>query len=97
MRLAPIRQAEAEALAILGLAWVAGDADLTGRFLTAAGATPGDLRSRAADPEFLGFVLDFLLGDESALLAFAAAEKISPELPMRARTALPGGDLPYWT
>lgn len=97
MKPGPFRQAEAEALALRALAWVAADPDLTGAFMAAAGADPGDLRARAADPPFLGFVLDFILGDEAALLAFAAAEGIRPELPMRARAALPGGDLPNWT
>lgn len=88
---------KAEALAVRALAWMACDAELVGRFLAMTGAGPGDLRSRAAEPEFLGFVLDFLLSDEVALIAFAAAENIRPEQPMRARAALPGGDLPNWT
>jgi hypothetical protein len=88
---------QAEALAVQALAWMAGDADLIGRFLATTGAGPADLRVRAAEPEFLGFVLDFLLSDEAALVAFAAAVKIRPDLPMRARSALPGGDLPNWT
>jgi hypothetical protein len=93
----PIARPQAEALAVQALAWMAGDPDLIGRFLAVSGAGPADLRSRASEPEFLGFVLDFLLADEAALLAFAAAENIRPELPMRARAALPGGDLPNWT
>jgi len=97
MKPGPVRQAEAEALAVRALGWMAADPDLTGRFLAAAGAGPADLRARAADPEFLGFVLDFLLANEPALIAFARAEGISPELPLRARAALPGGDLPNWT
>jgi hypothetical protein len=88
---------EAEALAVRALVWMAGDVDLVGRFLAATGAGPADLRARAAEPEFLGFVLDFLLADEAALVAFALAENIRPELPMRARAALPGGELPNWT
>lgn len=97
MKPGPYKQAEAETLALRALGWMAADPDLTSAFLAAAGAGPGDLRTRAVDPEFLGFVLDFLLCDEVALLAFAAAEGISPDLPMRARAALPGGDLPNWT
>lgn len=88
---------QAEALAIRALGWMAVDPELTGRFLAATGAGPAELRARARDPEFLGFVLDFLLGDEAALVAFAAAEGIAPEAPLRARAALPGGDLPHWT
>jgi hypothetical protein len=97
MKPGPFRQVDAEGLAIRALGWLASDADLTGGFLAAAGAVPGDLRARAGDPEFLGFVLDFLMGNEQALLEFSTAEGITPDLPMRARAALPGGDLPNWT
>jgi hypothetical protein len=88
---------QAEALAVQALAWMASNPDLIGRFLAMTGAGPADLRVRAAEPEFLGFVLDFLLSDEAALVAFAADASIRPDLPMRARIALPGGDLPNWT
>lgn len=88
---------EAEALAARALAWMAGDAEMTGRFLAQSGAGSGDLRAQAAAPEFLGFVLDFIAADEAALVAFAAAERIHPEVAMRARAALPGGELPEWT
>ncbi len=87
----------AETLALRALGWIAADDELAGRFLASAGAAPGDLRSRAGDPEFLGFVLDFLLADEKSLVAFTASESVSPDAPMRARAALPGGDLPNWT
>ncbi len=97
MRPEPMARPQAEALAVQALIWMAGDVDLIGRFLATTGAGPADLRARAAEPEFLGFVLDFLLSDEAALIAFAAAESIRPELPMRARAALPGGELPHWT
>ena len=97
MRPESIARPQAEALAVQALAWMAGDAELIGRFLAAAGAGPAELRARAAEPEFLGFVLDYLLSDEAALIAFATAENIPPALPMRARAALPGGDLPNWT
>ena len=97
MRPAPMARAAAEDVAIQALTWIATDSDLAGRFLAAAGAAPGDIRARAADPEFLGFVLDFLLSDEPALVAFAAHAGIGPDAPLRARAALPGGDLPNWT
>ena len=97
MRPQAMARPQAEALAVQALVWMAGDADLVGRFLVATGAGPADVRARAAEPEFLGFVLDFLLSDEAALVAFALAENIRPELPMRARAALPGGELPHWT
>ena len=87
----------AEAIAIKALVWIAERDELASSFLGASGASADDLRSRAADPEFLGFVLDFLLGDEEALLGFCDDVEIKPDLPMRARAVLPGGDMPNWT
>ncbi len=87
----------AERLAIEALAWMAADDETMGGFLAAAGAGPDDLRTRAAEPEFLGFVLDHLLANETLLMAFCDAAGRGYDAPMRARAALPGGDLPNWT
>ena len=65
--------------------------------LALSGAAPGEIRARAADPEFLGFVLDFLLGADATVIAFAAAAGLRPEDVGRARAALPGGAEPAWT
>ena len=91
----PLPRAEAEALALDALAWLGGDTDLTVRFLATTGAEPADLRAGGA--EALAAVLDFLLADEAALLAFCERAGLPPETPARARSALPGGDLPHWT
>ena len=87
----------AETLAVKALVWMAERDELVSGFLGASGADAGDLRARAADPEFLGFVLDFLLQDEDALLGFCDDEGVKPDAPWRARQALPGGDIPNWT
>jgi hypothetical protein len=87
----------AETLALEALAWLAADEDVLAAFLAAAGAGPAELRSRATDPEFLGFLMDFLLSDEARLVAFCDAAGRPYDAPMRARAALPGGDLPHWT
>jgi hypothetical protein len=79
------------------LIWLAGQPDLLGQFLSASGAGPADMRRLADDPEFLGFVLDFLLGSDDLLRSFAAEAGIAPDAPMRARAALPGGTVPDWT
>lgn len=92
-----MRPEPAAALAAQALIWLAGREDDLARFLAASGLDPRELRRRAADPELLGAVLDFVLSDEAATLAFAAEAGVSPEVPMRARAALPGGDLPHWT
>jgi Protein of unknown function (DUF3572) len=87
----------AELVALQALGWIVGQPAIAEEFLAAAGASADDLRRRAGDPEFLGFVLDFLLADETALLNFAAEAGVPPDRPLRARVALPGGALPNWT
>ncbi len=87
----------AERLAIDALAWLAEDEEILLAFLGQAGAGIDDLRARAREPEFLGFVLDHLLAHESLLMSFCEARGLAPETPMRARAALPGGDIPNWT
>ncbi|MEM1382722.1 MAG: DUF3572 domain-containing protein [Pseudomonadota bacterium] len=87
----------AERLAIAALGWLAGEeAELT-RFLAETGAGAEDLRARAVEPEFLGFVLDFMMASDDRLLAFAEAEGVLPDAAVRARAALPGGQQPHWT
>jgi hypothetical protein len=95
--LQPLARESAELLGLQALGWIAGQPDLAGRFVSTAGASADEMRARAADPEFLGFVLDFLLSDEEALLAFSREAGIPPDRPLRARAALPGGALPHWT
>lgn len=90
-------QAGAEALALEALGWIAGREEALGALLGVSGMAPDALRARAADPEFLGFVLDFLMQDEAMLCGFAADLGVSPEAPMRARALLPGGAAPHWT
>jgi Protein of unknown function (DUF3572) len=93
----PLSREGAELLALQALGWIAAQRDLAESFLSATGASAEEMRERAGDPEFLGFVLDFLLADEEALLAFAQEAGVPPDRPLRARVALPGGALPHWT
>jgi hypothetical protein len=79
------------------LIWLAGQPEALAGLLAASGLAPPDLRSRAADPEFLGFVLEFVLASDASVLAFAAAAGLDPALPARARAALPGGAVHDWT
>ncbi len=88
---------EAAAMGQAALLWLAGRDEEMGVFLGASGLAPEELRARASDPELLGFVLDFLLTDDARVTAFCDAEGLPYEAPMRARAALPGGDLPNWT
>lgn len=93
----PLPAAAAETLGLQALGWLAGRPEDAGRFLSMTGANAEEMRDRAADPEFLGFVLDFLLSDEDLLLAFCDDTGTQPDRPARGRAALPGGDLPHWT
>lgn len=91
------RESEAaELLAIRALGYLADEPDRLSRFVALSGMAPHELRAHAADPAFLGGVLDFLLEDEAALLDFAAAAGIKPEAVARARHALPGAPPPDW-
>ena len=77
--------------------WLAGQPEALAAFLRASGLAHGSLRGRAADPEFLGFVLDFILGADAMVLDFSCSAGLRPEDPVRARNALAGGELPNWT
>jgi hypothetical protein len=80
----------AETIALKGLAWLAALPDDIGRFLNISGLQAADLRERAAEPEFLAAVLDFLLGDDKLLTGFCDSEGLDPKDIHVARRALPG-------
>lgn len=87
----------AEMMAVQALGWIAGSDDLMGVFMGASGLSVDDVRSRATEPEFLASVLDFLMMDDAWVVGFCDAHQHGYDAPMRARAALPGGDLPNWT
>ena len=78
----------AETLAIEALTFLTAQPDDIGRFLALAGIGPATLRSAAADPRFLAGVLDYFLGNEDLLRAYAQHAGIPPEHVGRARRAL---------
>ena len=78
----------AEAVALRAVAFIAADEDLLSRFLAVTGSDVDGLRQRIAERHFLSGVLDFLLADEGALLAFCRQNDIAPETPMQARERL---------
>lgn len=88
---------QAEIIGIKALGWLAAEEDLVGQFLNMSGSTTDDLRNRAQDPDFLGFVLDFLMLSDETVIAFCEAFTLPTDTPMQARMALPGGDIPNWT
>src|ERR1700733_2062472 len=62
----------ARSLAVSALTFIAADPDRLNRFLGLTGLGPENLRTAAADPAFLGSVLDYLVADEKLLVEFAA-------------------------
>ena len=58
---------------IQALAFISADDALLSRFVSLTGCGLDEVRGRITEPGFLGAVLDFLLGDEAAVVAFAAA------------------------
>jgi Protein of unknown function (DUF3572) len=79
---------EAESVAIKGLQHIAGDSELLARFLALSGIYPQDMREAANSPTFLSGVMDFFMGDEPALLAFAASIGEGPATIAAARAIL---------
>jgi hypothetical protein len=80
----------ARSIAVSALAFIAADPDRLNRFLNLTGLGPHNLRIAAADPAFMGSVLDYLVGDEELLIAFAADAGLKPEAVARAHAALCG-------
>ena len=90
-------QETAETLALQALAWLAAHDDLLPVFLGSTGASEADLKERAADPVFLGAVLDFLMMDDAWVIGCCDSLNARYETVMQARQALPGGEQVNWT
>jgi hypothetical protein len=87
----------AETIALGGLGWLAQDAELLSQFMGWSGADPTRISSEARNPDFLGFVLDFILMSDDMVIRCAEEVNVAAEDIMRARQMLPGGDVPNWT
>lgn len=88
---------QAENLAIQALGWLASEDDLLNVFMGSAGVSADELKARAAEPELLAAVLDFILMDDTWVKGFCNASAQPFDAPLRARALLPGGDIPHWT
>lgn len=89
-------RAGAETLALQALGWIAAEEGLLPVFLGATGLDPAGLRARAAEPEFLAAVLDFLLMDDAWVTGFCDAAGLPYAAPAQARQALPGASAEVW-
>ena len=78
----------AEIVAVQALSFIAGDPERLGSFLAESGIGPDTLRTAAADPHFLGSVLDFVMRDDATVTAFADASQLHPTNIAAARQAL---------
>ena len=83
----------AEALAAEAFAFLASDPARLVPFLEMSGLDIADVRQRAGSREFLTFVLDHLVRDESLLLVFASEAGRKPEQVVLAAHVL-AGDIP---
>lgn len=90
-------QDSAEVIGLKALAWLAAQEDLLPVFLGATGASEADVKRQAAEPAFLGAVLDFIMMDDAWVVGFCDANALDYLDPMTARAALPGGDQVHWT
>lgn len=86
----PLNVDDASAIALQGLAFLAGDADRLSRFLALTGIGPDDVRRDAATAYFQAAILEYLLSDESLLLVFASDTGIRPETVQPAHALLSG-------
>jgi hypothetical protein len=77
-----------EIVAVQALSFIAGDPERLGLFLAESGIGPETLRTAAADPHFLGSVLDFVMRDDATVKAFATASQLHPTNIAAARQAL---------
>jgi hypothetical protein len=84
---------KAEALAAQALSFVAAEPERLGRFLALTGIGPEDIRQAAREPGFLSGVLDYVVGDERILKAFAEEAGITPQAVGAALLVLGG---PRW-
>ena len=83
---------EAQGLAIRGLGWIAGDAELFSRFCALSGVEPASIRLAAQEPGFLAGVLRFIASHEPTLRRFADEEGVDVTSVLPAIRMLPGGD-----
>jgi hypothetical protein len=74
----PLSLDEAEVIALKALAFLAEDPGRLTRFLELTGLSPAELRQNANSTQILSAVLEYLTGDESLLLVFAASNGLEP-------------------
>ena len=80
----------AEKTAVQALAFMGSDPERWSRFSAQTGIRAEDVRSMAAETDFLAGVLAYLLKDDSLLMVFCSHNSLDPAQPARAHAALSG-------
>jgi len=75
-----VNKDDAEAIALQALAYLAADTQRLSRFLALTGSDLGELRETAKMPKFQASILEYMMGDESLLLAFCQEAGIDPAI-----------------
>ncbi|TNE63290.1 MAG: DUF3572 family protein [Alphaproteobacteria bacterium] len=86
----------AQSVALSAVAFILSEDALRDRFLGLTGLDGAELRNRLSDKDFLASVLEFILGHEPDVLAFAAHAGEKPEAVQAAWRTLGGGVGQEW-
>ncbi len=90
-------QDQAEILAFKAIEWLAMHDTYMTRFMALSGLSPGDIMGRSDDKDMLAGIINFLLSDETMLLAFCDDHALDPALPAQAQHRLAGETNSDWT
>lgn len=82
--------------ALKAITFILADDVLRDRFLALSGLSPEEIRASIQRPDFLASVLEFLIGHEPDLLAFAEATEEKPTNIVAAWRQLGGGEGQEW-
>lgn len=77
-------------MAVQILAFISNDPKQVEAFLAVTGSSPNAIRNNLDDLHVQAGIFDFLLSNETLLVAFCEAYDLAPEEPMRYRYHLPG-------
>jgi hypothetical protein len=86
---------DAEVIALKVLHFLASEPERLERFMDLSGLSLDTIRTSAADPAFLGGIIDYILADQSLLLIFAEENGLKPESLAQIRRKLPGAAVDF--
>ena len=88
---------QAEIYATKAATWLISNEDVLKIFMGSTGVSGYTVKNDFQDAVFLAAVLDFLLLDDSWVIAACDAMHLDPEAMSAARLLLPGGEKVNWT